>query len=141
MATCSSQGKLIISEVVYAELLVPFLRGQIDLKLKTFLDETNISLVNTSEVGCQETAKAWNKYISHRKITQKIMCSQCGHQKQFICEKCREQINWRNHIITDFLVGGHALENANRLLTRDRGFYQKYFQNLKVLDPRTLGQD
>ena len=30
---------------------------------------------------------------------------------------------------------GHAIEQADRLLTRDRGFYRDYFSSLRLLDP------
>jgi predicted nucleic acid-binding protein len=41
----------------------------------------------------------------------------------------------RTRVIADFLVGAHASATADRLLTRDRGFYRKYFGGLTVLDP------
>lgn len=46
----------------------------------------------------------------------------------------------RSAIISDFLVAGHALVRADRLLTRDRGFVRAYFPKLKVLDPSRPGQ-
>jgi predicted nucleic acid-binding protein len=43
----------------------------------------------------------------------------------------------RDRVISDFLIGAHAQVRANRLLTRDRGFYRSYFRELSVLDPST----
>jgi predicted nucleic acid-binding protein len=41
----------------------------------------------------------------------------------------------RDRIVADFLVGAHALESADALLTRDRGFYRRYFKGLRVIEP------
>lgn len=38
-------------------------------------------------------------------------------------------------VIADFLVAAHAQTRAERLLTRDRGFYRSAFADLVVLDP------
>jgi hypothetical protein len=43
----------------------------------------------------------------------------------------------RTRVLADFLVGAHALHQAQRLLTRDRGFYRTYFGGLVVIDPTT----
>lgn len=41
----------------------------------------------------------------------------------------------RDRIVPDFLVGAHALDRADVLLTRDRGFYRRYFKGLRILEP------
>ena len=41
----------------------------------------------------------------------------------------------RRRMVADFLIGAHALLQADRLLTRDRGFYRAYFSRLPILDP------
>jgi predicted nucleic acid-binding protein len=41
----------------------------------------------------------------------------------------------RQRVVADFLVGSHALLAADRLLTRDRGFYRSCFAGLEIFDP------
>lgn len=41
----------------------------------------------------------------------------------------------RERIVADFLVASHAQFHADRLLTRDRGFYRSHFTGLTVVDP------
>ena len=41
----------------------------------------------------------------------------------------------RDRLVADFLVGAHASRQAERLLTRDRGFYRSYFKRLTIIDP------
>ena len=45
----------------------------------------------------------------------------------------------RERVIADFLVGAHAVEQADRLLTRDRGFHRMAFADLSIVDP-SVGQ-
>jgi len=47
----------------------------------------------------------------------------------------REQGGSRERVVADLLVGAHAAHQADRLLTRDRGFFRRYFDDLMVLDP------
>lgn len=41
----------------------------------------------------------------------------------------------RRRILPDLLIGVHATTRAERLLTRDRGFYHSAFASLAILDP------
>lgn len=41
----------------------------------------------------------------------------------------------RERMIADFVIGAHAIMHADRLLTRDRGFYRRYFKDLQIIDP------
>lgn len=42
----------------------------------------------------------------------------------------------RSRVAADFLIGAHSILQADRLLTRDKGFFRDYFKSLKVLIPK-----
>ena len=50
-------------------------------------------------------------------------------------ETAKRKEKLRLAIVPDILVGAHALECADALITRDRGFMRRYFSKLKVIDP------
>ncbi len=102
----SQLGGLVIAEPVYAELSAWFPSQE---NLDGILKELGILVEAISQNGAFAAGRAWKKY------------RQSGGQ--------------RNRIMTDFLIGGHAFEQASQLLSRDRGFYKSYFAGLKIVDP------
>lgn len=51
------------------------------------------------------------------------------------CAACGRPLASRQHIASDFLIGAHAQVLADRLATRDRGFYGSYFAGLPLMVP------
>lgn len=99
-------GSLVICEPVYAELASRF---SSQLELDNVLDESRIRV---EAVGRDAAFLAGRMFQQYRKAGGR-----------------------RERIITDFLIGSHATQQAARLVTRDRGFYREYFDELAVLDP------
>ncbi len=46
----------------------------------------------------------------------------------------RRQGGSRTRLIADFFIGAHAHRRGGRLITRDRGFYRRYFAELTIID-------
>lgn len=113
----TSYDEIVICEVVFAELASQF---QTSDQLKKFLRNTGISLPPSTNEALIEAASAWKAYSARRRGA--IVCPSCGKGQSPICHVCGTIIQVRQHILSDFLIGGHAKLQAERLITRDRGF-------------------
>jgi len=97
------EGALIICDIVYAELVPQFEKR---LVLDSALATINVSSSSVDKDVAFIAGERWKVY--------------------------RKSGGERKRIITDFLIGAHAMVKAERFLTRDRGFYKSYFPDLKI---------
>jgi len=104
---CLAEGTVVACEVVWAETAVIF-RHEAD-----FLDAMGMLGVAFSPIEQAAALRAGQTLKTYRKRAR-------GRGER---------------VVADFLIGAHALEQAGRLLTRDRDFYRDDFAGLKILDP------
>ena len=106
LEACATQGRMLACEVVWAELAAWFPSGAATHQM---LAELGIEFSPLTVEAALEAGRAWKSY--------------------------RARGGPRTRVAADFLIGAHALCQADRLLTRDRGFYRACFKRLAVLDP------
>ena len=106
---CLREGALVASEVVWAETATVF--GNSGL-FQDAMNKLSASFSPMTEEAAIKAADAWRRHRAGG-----------GH---------------RDRIAADFLIAGHALVAADRLLTRDRGFYRRYFSGLRMVDPTAV---
>lgn len=127
------RGAVAICPVVYSEMLLFFLKrygkNLAVSKLEAFLSDFGIQILDFTREDFNLAAEAWLQFLNPK---QAVVCPRCGAANSFSCKECHSQIFWRTRILPDFLIGAHAQNHANVLLTRDRGYYGKYF-GVKVL--------
>jgi len=110
LRACLAEGPLIASDVVWAELCAAFATP---VAADRALDAIPVTCVPLGRVAAAQAGTAWREY--------------------------RRAGGARERVIADFLVGAHAAVQADRLLTRDRGFHRQAFAGLVIVDPSIIG--
>jgi predicted nucleic acid-binding protein len=100
-------GVLVVGECVLAEIRPAFRPGDIE----QFLEDWAIEFTPSSQESGLLAGELFARYLSRRSRGASA------------------------RVVPDFLIGAHAQTCADRLLTRDRGFYRDYFRDLVLVEP------
>jgi hypothetical protein len=120
---------VLVCPIVYAEAAASAQVESID----ELLDDLGLVVQAFTSDSLTASAIAWLRYLRQR--GSQIQCPLCGRRSDLECPSCGASIVWRQHVIADFLIGAHALRQADQLLTRDAGYYRAYFPDLRLLVP------
>ncbi|MBI4339336.1 MAG: type II toxin-antitoxin system VapC family toxin [Chloroflexi bacterium] len=127
LAEALRTGATIISEAVFSELSAHF--GALE-DLNQLLTETGIRLQPSGPGTLFLAGKTWREYLVRRPAG--LACPTCGTTLDIRCPGCGASLHPRGHVIADFLIGAHAIVHADRLLSRDRGYFATYFPQLRL---------
>lgn len=101
-----AQGSACVCAVVVAELGRYFANAQ---DLRDFLNDCQLDHDPLDMASAMEAARIMREYARNQ--------------------------GPRLRVAPDFLIGAHASQQADALLSTDAGFFRQYFKNLKVLTP------
>lgn len=103
---CLGEGAVVACEIVWTETAAFFPKPDLVVEM---MRELNIDFSDVTLDTALEAGRIWRAY--------------------------RSRGGRRERVAADFLIGAHATLQADRLLTRDRGFYRSYFSKLRLVDP------
>jgi predicted nucleic acid-binding protein len=101
---CMREGTLVVCDVVWAETRAVF---PDEVAFESAMKTLGIRYSPMEEKAASHAGASWKAY--------------------------RKAGGTRNRVMADFMIGAHAVHQADRLLTRDRGYYRSHFKGL-VLD-------
>ena len=102
----AADGRLVVSTAVWAEVSAAYVDAN---EAAAAMTRLGLELVPDDVNVASAAGTAWRAY--------------------------RRSGDTRRRVLTDFLIGAHAAGKADRLMTRDRGFFRGHFQPLQILDP------
>jgi len=104
---CLHEGAVVACAVVWSEVAAAYGETQDDLTDALRAMRIGFSALNYE--AALSAARSWHGY--------------------------RQRGGGRERSASDFLIGGHASAQAERLLTRDFSFFRKYFAGLAIVSP------
>lgn len=122
-------GRTVVTPIVYAELAAD---GHFETAadLDRFLEDFSISVEEPSRAALFRAGSAFRRYTDTR--PDGLQCPECGAKRSVSCSNCEAALSPRQHVAADFLIGGHAVVDADELLTFDSGFYETYFESASL---------
>ncbi len=109
---CIRQGRLVVCDVVWAEVAALFPSRQ---TLHERMETLGIGFLPMNQDAASLAGELWGQY--------------------------RARGGDRKRVIAEFLIAAHAKVQCDRLLTRDRGFRRDYFGDIAIVDPMADAED
>jgi predicted nucleic acid-binding protein len=106
LTKCRTEGRLVICDIVWAETRAAF-----------------------------PTASAHRAYLERLGVHFEMSDATVANLAGEIHDQYRRAGGKRTRLVADFLIGAHATIRANRLATKDDGFFREYFRKLPIVRP------